>query len=68
MKIFEDVNTGQSPNDGTADTLRAGFDKINRNFQLISDSMDVVDFNGCMSDIKRCAKIINKNFNVIDNG
>jgi hypothetical protein len=65
MKIFEYVNTGIFPGDETADTLRDGFDKINSNFQLISDSMDVVEFSGCASDIRRCFEIINKNFKEI---
>jgi hypothetical protein len=35
MAIFSNVNIGNAPNDGTGDSLRTSFNKINENFQDI---------------------------------
>lgn len=37
---FEMVNTGSSPGDGTGDTIREAWKKVNRNFARLAEALD----------------------------
>lgn len=41
--MFEEVKTGAAEDDGTGDSLRAAFDKLNRNFALLTERLAAVD-------------------------
>jgi hypothetical protein len=41
MARLELINTGVSPNDGTGDTIRDAFKKINSNFELLSEILEL---------------------------
>lgn len=35
---ISDINIGQTPNDGTGDSIRDAFDKVNQNFTFLDES------------------------------
>ena len=68
---MEYINTGLKPNDGTADSIKAGFDKANMNFELINNIVKhkqpfkTVKWD-TMADTKKCADDMNYNFKLIE--
>lgn len=64
------INTGGYPNDGTGETLPEAFAKVNHNFNLISDKLNVkfelIVWNG-IEDTKEAFDTINRNFDKVLN-
>ena len=63
MAIFSNVNVGTAPNDGTGDSLRTSFTKINENFQ------DILSIWPNVSENEIFANITSKNisyFNLVE--
>ena len=61
------INLGTSANDGTGDSLREAFEKINYNFQLISKDLKIIVWNS-LEDTRQAMEDINSNFETISNG
>jgi hypothetical protein len=64
------INTGKVPDDSSGDTFKEAFEKINSNFEFLSEQIKTpLKFIVCktLADIKPAMDDINENFKTIEN-